>query len=206
MSDTAAPTERRKFNIFLAIGILLLPIVFVWFLLRRGHSTTARIVGFGWTALFVLVALTANPSTEHASSSRPEASASASAPLSPEEIAARAEQEKQREAAERARTIARSPERFLTLQNANGVRGGFDTVFLLSGAITNSAEVDIRDPTIVCELFGASGTQVGSVRETLFEIVPAHGRKAFSELNMGFMGSTQVATYRCDIVDAETMP
>nr|WP_251702195.1 OB-fold putative lipoprotein [Pseudomonas boanensis] len=33
------------------------PIVFVWFLLRQGHSTTSRVIGFAWLA-FALFAMT----------------------------------------------------------------------------------------------------------------------------------------------------
>ena len=50
----AQSSVKRKFNPFLALGITLLPIIFVWFLLRKGHSTTARIIGLFWTGLFVL--------------------------------------------------------------------------------------------------------------------------------------------------------
>jgi len=32
----------------LAFLIFLLPIFFVWFLLRRGHSLRSRVIGFGW--------------------------------------------------------------------------------------------------------------------------------------------------------------
>jgi hypothetical protein len=51
---------------------------------------------------------------------------------------------------------------------------------------------------IECELFGNSGTRVGRVTQTLFEIVPANGSKSFRELNMGFMGGAgQVSTFQC---------
>lgn len=203
--DAQTPASaRRKFNIFLAIGIFLLPIVFVWFLLRSGHSTTARIVGFGWTVLFLLIAASGSSTTGAArQEARP---AEVAAPLSEEERAAIAERAARESAERELRAIQRSPERYLELEDANGVRGGFDTVFMLSGRIRNSSAVDIKDPQIVCALFGASGTQVGEVRQILYEIVPANDAKRFSELNMGFMGSTQVASYRCEITDADAAP
>lgn len=43
----------RKVSFLLATGIVFLPGIFVWFLLRKGHSTAAIVIGFGWT-LFVL--------------------------------------------------------------------------------------------------------------------------------------------------------
>lgn len=62
MNDMTAPTTKRTVGFLLGIGILLLPIVFAWFLLRKGHSVLARIVGFAWLAICVL-AVAAAPST-----------------------------------------------------------------------------------------------------------------------------------------------
>lgn len=45
----------RKVSVPLAIGIVLLPGLFVWFLLRAGHSTRARAVGFGWVGFLILL-------------------------------------------------------------------------------------------------------------------------------------------------------
>jgi|CXWL01.1.fsa_nt_gi hypothetical protein len=186
---------RRKFNPLLALGILFLPIFFVWFLLRRGHSTTARIVGFGWLTIFLLAGVSANLDPATRLASHEDAAEQAASP----------EESEQQAAATRLRAIRRAPENFLGLDEVSGQGGGFNTVFVLSGRISNSAEVDIKDPRIQCELFGPSGTQVDTVQETLFEIVPAQGANRFSELNMGFMGSQQVATYNCVITDAEAL-
>jgi len=34
-------------------GIFIFPYVFVWFLLRKGHSNTARAIGFSWLAFLI---------------------------------------------------------------------------------------------------------------------------------------------------------
>lgn len=55
----AAPSTEvwpRPVEVWLKIMVFLLPMVFVWFLLRRGHSLTQRLIGFGWLALMILVA------------------------------------------------------------------------------------------------------------------------------------------------------
>lgn len=44
---------ERKIGAWLAIGILLLPIIFAWFTLRQGHSTVSRVVSMGW--LFITI-------------------------------------------------------------------------------------------------------------------------------------------------------
>ena len=46
--------SKRGVSVLLGLGILVLPIFFVWSLLRKGHSTTARFLGFGWLALGLL--------------------------------------------------------------------------------------------------------------------------------------------------------
>lgn len=61
--NTVASVEspKRKVGILLAVGIFLVPLVFSWFLLRKGHSTLARVLGFGWLG-FVLLVMLAGPS------------------------------------------------------------------------------------------------------------------------------------------------
>jgi hypothetical protein len=39
---------RRHMSIILGLGIFIIPVIFAWFTLRRGHSTVVRIVAFGW--------------------------------------------------------------------------------------------------------------------------------------------------------------
>lgn len=54
----AGQNERqpsRRVSLLLGIGVFLLPIVFVWFLLRTGYSTVARVVGFIWLVVSLIV-------------------------------------------------------------------------------------------------------------------------------------------------------
>ena len=39
---------------WLKIMVFLLPAFFVWFLLRNGHSSKQRLLGFGWLGLLIL--------------------------------------------------------------------------------------------------------------------------------------------------------
>lgn len=51
VSDTDEPeasAPKRSFSILLWLGVLVVPPVFVWFLLRKGHSIPGRILGFSW--------------------------------------------------------------------------------------------------------------------------------------------------------------
>lgn len=47
-------TISRNVGFWLGVGIFLFPVIFVWFLLRQGHSTTSRVIGFAWLALMVV--------------------------------------------------------------------------------------------------------------------------------------------------------
>jgi hypothetical protein len=70
----AAPrgVQPRNVGLLLGIGILLMPYVFAWFLLKSGYSTRSRIVAFGWMGTIVLVAATQhNASLSPASSVTP---------------------------------------------------------------------------------------------------------------------------------------
>lgn len=196
------PEGQRRVSVLLGIGIFLLPWLFAWFLLRKGHSTLSRVVGFIWLALIILVTFT----PKAPDGAQPAKTAPAAASLSSGEIA-KAEKEAAAEAdaaaaAAAEKEVRRHPERSLSFGTVSGQKGGFATVLILNGSIKNSSNFAMKDADIKCTLTGPSGTVVGSVRETLYEIIPAQQSKRFHELNMGFMGSTQVANFNCEIVDA----
>jgi len=64
LSVSASSEPRRKVSIPLGIGIALLPIFFAWFLLGRGYSTTARVIGFAWLALIAVMMAISQPTPE----------------------------------------------------------------------------------------------------------------------------------------------
>jgi len=71
MTEAAVqPAPVRKVGFLLGVGIVFLPIVFAWFLLRKGHSTLARVLGFGWLGLLVIAALNTPPDAGGGSSSK----------------------------------------------------------------------------------------------------------------------------------------
>lgn len=52
-SSTIDAEGKRSVSFLLGVGILLMPYIFAWFTLRKGHSALSRLVSFGW--LFWLI-------------------------------------------------------------------------------------------------------------------------------------------------------
>jgi tRNA_anti-like len=55
-----AKEEPRKVGVGLGIGIFLVPLVFAWFTLRKGHTTVSRGIALGWLAITLLIYGNAN--------------------------------------------------------------------------------------------------------------------------------------------------
>jgi|GEM_PF-5600652 len=75
---TTNDVYERKVSILLIIGIILIPFVFSWPLLRKGHSTRSRVLGFGWLAISLLMAFSGYG--EELSSREPDAKATSANP------------------------------------------------------------------------------------------------------------------------------
>ncbi|WIX01166.1 hypothetical protein QK899_11530 [Pseudomonas sp. AR5] len=78
-------TVSRSVGFWLGVGILLFPMIFVWFLLRQGHSTASRVIGFAWLTLVVVGMASGdrNASTPVATSGSQSPSAKVVAPAEP---------------------------------------------------------------------------------------------------------------------------
>lgn len=58
--------ETKKVSAPLAIGIFLIPLIFAWFTLRKGYTTTSRVISFVWLILgFVAFVLIPNPTNSN---------------------------------------------------------------------------------------------------------------------------------------------
>jgi hypothetical protein len=47
--------NKRSVGVLLGIGILLIPIIFAWFTLRKGYAKKAKIISFVWLALSLAI-------------------------------------------------------------------------------------------------------------------------------------------------------
>ncbi|WP_296268431.1 OB-fold protein [Pseudomonas sp. UBA6562] len=75
-------TQKRPVGFLLGLGILFIPVIFVWFLLRKGHSTLARIVGFGWLVLCLFAVFSGESERQVDKTTSTESTASSAAPVS----------------------------------------------------------------------------------------------------------------------------
>jgi len=77
-------------------------------------------------------------------------------------------------------------------------KGGFDNVMIATFTIENDSPVPIKDIGIDCQLSAESGTVLGHATNTIYQIVPANGRKTVTDFNMGFIHS-QTANAYCEL-------
>jgi len=78
---------KRPVTFLLGIGILFMPVIFVWFLLRSGYSPLARCIGFIWLALLVsleIIAVVSAPAPRPVQASSSSAPAVSSSPQEPQ--------------------------------------------------------------------------------------------------------------------------
>ena len=77
-------------------------------------------------------------------------------------------------------------------------RSRFGALFV-SFAVNNSTNQALRDFTIACSTYGASGTHIGTISKTLFETLPAKSTVEYEGVEIGPM-HPQARTVRCSIV------
>jgi hypothetical protein len=104
--SSGTPSDpTRKVGAALGIGILLLPWIFAWVLLRKGYSVVARLVGFGWmVACFAFVMMSGSGPNQGAAANF------ASAEAEPAAVAAKSKTARPAKARSAAVTSAASEE------------------------------------------------------------------------------------------------
>jgi hypothetical protein len=79
---------------------------------------------------------------------------------------------------------------------------GFGVIFLGDFSIKNKGVYPIKDFDIRCTISAASGTELGTVRATAYEMVKPRSTLRLKELNMGWMNS-QATKANCEIRSVE---
>lgn len=78
----------------------------------------------------------------------------------------------------------------------------YGAVFVGRFSIVNRGLYNLKDPVIYCTLFGPSGTELGSVKETAYQTVHAKSTVRLKDLNMGFIRS-QASQASCRLIGIE---
>lgn len=75
-----------------------------------------------------------------------------------------------------------------------------EALMVANFTVINGNSHDIKDIEVTCIHFGSSGTEIDSNTRTIYEIIPAGGKKTFKHFDMGFIHSQAVKS-DCSIVD-----
>jgi hypothetical protein len=182
----------RKVGFLLGVGILLMPLVFVWLLLRRGYSTFARLMGFGWLVALTILIATAPEGVESpaAPSVNPTQPVAPAAPPPPESDAEK---------------VKRFAADYLQLAPVGGVLSGSGATFSLSAELTNTSAFDIKDPMISCFVYGTDGQVAATGKVFLPGAVPAGGGKRLKAYRVRLDRQVAMTRYHCSIVEAEAV-
>lgn len=81
-------------------------------------------------------------------------------------------------------------------------KGGFDAVMIVDFVFTNPTPRPAKDITVTCTHYAASGTEIDSNTRTVYETIPAKGKKTVKRFSMGFIHSQATSTI-CKIDNVE---
>jgi hypothetical protein len=95
----------------------------------------------------------------------------------------------------------KSPWKFVSIQKWSWTKGGFDTVMIADFAIKNELPWPVKDITIRCTYNAPSGSQLGSLSNTIYERIESHKTKHVNRVNMGFI-HTQAKGASCSVIGA----
>lgn len=83
--------------------------------------------------------------------------------------------------------------------------GGFGTVALVTLTVVNANPFPVKDLKFRCEIYAKSGTALGSLSHTVFDVVKADATRKLPEANMGLVDS-QAASLSCAVIDFAKAP
>ena len=72
---------------------------------------------------------------------------------------------------------------------------------LISFKLQNGAFIDLKDPTVACDMKGPSGTTIKTVTKTIYEVLPAENTRMFGSLRMG-KTPDQATQFQCYVKSA----
>lgn len=149
----------RKVSLAVGIGIFLLPILFIWLLLRSGYSTRSRIVGCTWLGLCGM-AMLASPLLPNSTIPDLKALATggrAATPVTPPQATSLAQPAREKQIAQLHAQDASQPVAF-TLGKTTAIYRMLRT----PARLTNNTGADLRYAEIDCAFYDKAGGLLGN--------------------------------------------
>lgn len=66
-------------------------------------------------------------------------------------------------------------------------------------SVSNESQIAVKDFTILCATYGESGTALGQVSKTIYEIIPAQSIKDYEGIEIGLV-DRQTANVQCQAI------
>jgi hypothetical protein len=176
----ASEPPEKKVGVLLGIGIFFMPYIFAWLTLMKGYGKNARALSFIW--MIAMAAMVLGPHN-HTTNISPPAN---SAPTALQSTL------NQKTPKENAIDLVKLDFKWGT--------AGFGNIMEADFTIQNPTDHAIKDIEITCAHYAKSGTSIDSNTRTIYDIIPAKGKKRLKNFNMGFIHS-QASSSSCKIVD-----
>jgi hypothetical protein len=81
------------------------------------------------------------------------------------------------------------PGKLVNLTHYSWKKAGFGNVMKMNITVQNLNKFDVKDIEIGCGLRASSGTLIGTVTNTIYQVVPQNAKRTFRSINMGFIDS-----------------
>lgn len=85
----------------------------------------------------------------------------------------------------------------LTLRDVSWSKTRYGVLFA-HFSVHNESKIVVKDFTILCSTYGESGTALGQVSKTIYEIVPAQSMKVYEGIEIGLV-DRQTAIVQCQV-------
>jgi uncharacterized membrane protein YvbJ len=169
---------EKRVGILLGLGILFIPYIFSWFTLGKGYSIKDKVISFLWMIIVIFIVWgPSSKQTNTPSMSGASLSNNSQPEIDPKELALKS-----------------------VKLDFKWNTGGFGNVMKADFTIQNPTIHTIKDIEITCIHYANSGTKIDSNERTVYEIVPANGKKVVTDFNMGFIHN-QASSSSCQVTD-----
>ncbi len=94
-------------------------------------------------------------------------------------------------------SVATTMQSTLTLRDVAWSKTRYGVLFA-HFSVHNESHIAVKDFTVTCSTYGESGTALGQVSKTIYEIIPAQSMKAYEGIEIGLV-DRQAAIVQCQI-------